>query len=210
MKYVNWRRFWLCFAILEVVVFCAGCSASWLGAVSALLPALESAIAAALSFVAALNGKTVSASVTASIQKIGEDVKAQIANVQALIADYKNAATTGLLSQIQAVFQGITDNLASILSSFNVTDQASVSKFTALIGLAVAAAQSIVALLPLVAAKLASNESPAQLETEDKLAAASVNSVHDGLKQAYQAIRNTATDSKDVNAALKTLPASLP
>lgn len=210
MKYVNWHRFWLCFALLEVVVFCAGCSASWLGAVSALLPALESAIAAALSFVAALNGKTVSASVTASIQKIGEDVKAQIANVQALIADYKNAATTGLLSQIQAVFQGITDNLASILSSFNVTDQASVSKFTALIGLAVAAAQSIVALLPLVAAKIESGATPAQLAAEDKMATGAVNDVHKGLQQAYQAIRNTSTGSADVNAALKTLPASLP
>lgn len=210
MKYVNWHRFWLCFALLEVVVFCAGCSASWLGAVSALLPALESAIAAALSFVAALNGKTVSASVTASIQKIGEDVKAQIANVQALIADYKNAATTGLLSQIQAVFQGITDNLASILSSFNVTDQASVSKFTALIGLAVAAAQSIVALLPLVAAKIESGATPAQLAAEDKMATGAVNDVHKGLQQAYQAIRNTSTGSADVNAALKTLPTSLP
>lgn len=206
---INWRRFLLCFAVLQTVVFVAGCSASWLGAVSALLPALESAVAAAVSFVMALEGKTVPAAVSAAVQKIGNDIAAQITNVQALIADYKAAASTGLLSQIQAVFQGITANLASILSAFNVTDSASASKLTALIGLAVAAAQSIVALLPLVMAKLASGAPASELEAEDKMAAASVGAVKKALEENYVTIRSAPTDNEAVNEALASLPASI-
>lgn len=206
---INWRRFLLCFVVLQSIVFVAGCSASWLGAVSALLPALESAVTAAVSFVVALEGKTVPAAVSAAIQKIGSDIATQITNVQLLIADYKAAATTGLLSQIQTVFQGITTNLASILSAFNVTDQASVSKLTALIGLAVAAAQSIVALLPIVMAKLASGAPMSELQAEDKMAAASVSAVKGALQENYVVIRSTPTDNEVVNEALASLPTSI-
>jgi len=206
---VNWKRFILVFSILQVVFLCAGCSGTWLTAVSALLPALEAAITAAISFVAALEGKTVSASVSAAIQKIGSDVSAQIANVKTLIADYQAAASTGTLSQIQAVFQGIVANLANILSAFNVTDPASTSKFTQLVGLCVAAAQAIIALVPLVAAKLASGASPEELTADDMIATKTVTQATAALKETYVAIISQKTTSDVVNTALDSLPRTI-
>lgn len=207
---LNLRKFFIVFGLLQVAFLFAGCSAAWLGAVSALLPALEGAVSAAIAFVLALEGKTVPASVSAAIKRIGDSVATQITNVQTLIADYKNAASTGLLSQIQAVFQGILDNLASILAAFQVTDSNTVSKFTALIGLAVAAAQAIFGLIPLVGTALASGASRAVLEAQDKEAAAHITSAHQGLQSAYKVIRDTPTANADVNDALNTLPTSLP
>lgn len=206
---MNWRKFWIVFGLLQVALLFAGCSAAWLGAVSALLPTLETVVSAAISFVVALEGKTVPASVSSAIQKIGADIAAQIANVQTLIADYKAAATTGLLSQIQAVFQGIVDNLGSILSAFQVSDTTTVGKLTQLVGLAVAAAQAILALIPLVAAKIASGASRAELEAEDKLAASNVKQVENGLKTAYIQVISEPTTNADVNQALNSLPRSV-
>lgn len=205
----NWRKFFTIFGLLQVMFWFAGCSAAWLGAVSGLLPALESVVSAAIAFVLALEGKTVPASVSAAIQKIGADIQAQIANVQTLIADYKNAASTGLLSQIQAVFQGIIDNLGSILTAFQVSDTATVSKLTQLVGLAVAAAQAIVALIPMVINKMASGASHAELEADDKLAAVSVGNFQKGLKEGYVHVVTEPTANADVNAALDSLPRSI-
>jgi hypothetical protein len=207
---VNWRKFLLYFTLFQAVLLMAGCTASWLGAVSALLPALEAAVSAAVSFILALEGKTVPAGVTAAVQKIAADIAAQITNVQALIADYKAAASQGVLAQIQAVFQGIVTDLTSILSGFNVTDPSTVSKFTALVGLAVAAVQAIIGLIPLVSVAMSSGASPAVLEAQDKEATAHIVNAHKSLQQAYKVIRNSATDSTDVNSALQTLPPSLP
>jgi len=208
MKF-NFRKFLLCFAILQAVVFVGGCSATWLTAVGALLPALEAAVAAAISFVVALEGKTVPPAVSAAIQKIGADIKAQIANAQTLIADYQKAATTGLLSQIQAVFQGVVDNLASILSAFNVTDSASISKFTQLVGLCVAAAQAVLAMIPLVAAKLALPATQSQLEHEDKVAASTIQLTNKTMQETYRIIVSEDTPSAIVNEALATLPKTI-
>jgi len=203
---VNWRRFLLCFVVLEAIVFVAGCSAAWLSAVSALLPALDIAVGAALSFVVALEGKTVPASMSAAIQKIFADVKAQIVNAQTLIADYQNAASTGVLSQIQAVFQGIVTNLNSILAAFNVTNSAAVTKFTQLVTLCVSAVTAIIGVIPIVAAKLTSGATAQQLEAEDKEAAVHIKAGEKMYKEAYHVIVSTPTGDPDVNAALAALP----
>lgn len=207
---INWRRFWTVFGLLQVALFVCGCTAAWLGAVSALLPSLEAAVSAVIALVMGLEGKTVPVSTSAAIQKIGSDIAAEITQVQTLIADFKASASTGLLSQIQAVLQGILTNLADILSGANVVDSATVSKITALVGLAVAAAQAIIGLVPLVAKAMTSGASDAVLEAQDKEAAAHIGNVHKGLQEAYSVIRNTPTESADVNTALESLPAQLP
>ena len=211
---INARNFWTTFAflyaLLLITTVASGCSAAWLGAVSALLPALEAAVSAAVAFVAALEGKTVPATVTATIKKIGDDIAAEIVQVQQLIAAYQSAATTGTLSQIEAVMQAILNNLSSILGAGGIVDSSTVSKLTALIGLAVAAAQSIFALIPLVGTALTSGASRTVLEAQDKEAAAHIGAAHKGLQQAYVIIRDTPTESADVNSALSALPTSLP
>lgn len=211
---VNWRKFLftfsLMYAILLVATLASGCSAAWLGAVSALLPALEAAVTAAVAFVAALEGKTVSASVTAAIQKIGADIAGEITNVQQLIASYQANASTGTLSQIQAVFQSIVVNLGSILTNAQITDSATTSKLTQLVGLAVAAAQAILGFIPLVSAKLSQpGVTREELEADDKVATQHVKQVEEGLKTAYQAFVTEKTGQVDVDAALAKLPQSL-
>jgi hypothetical protein len=211
---LNARKFWATFVfvyLLLLTVTCvSGCSAAWLSAVVALLPSLEAAVSAAIAFVAALEGKTVPASVSAAIQKIGDDIAAEVANVQQLIAAYKANASTGTLSQIQAVMGAIVTNLGNILTGASITDSATVSKLTALVGLAVAAAQAIAALIPLVTSAMQSGASRQVLEAQDKEAAAHIESAHSALQQAYVVIRTSPTQNADVNTALSVLPTSLP
>lgn len=212
-RWFNFRRFLLVFTILQVATILVGCSAAWLGAVDGLLPALSAAVEAVVAFLAALEGKTVSTAFLNAVQKIQQDIAAQITNVQTLIADFKNAATGAqgsILAQIQAVLQGILTNLGSILSGANITDSATVSKLTALVGLAVAAAQAIFGLIPLVSAAISSGASRDVLEAQDHEAAAHVENAHKGLQSAYKIIRDTPTENADVNTALGALPAGLP
>lgn len=206
---LNIRKFMQYYAVFLIMLFCAGCSAAWLGAVSALLPALEAAVGAAISFVLALEGKTVPPAVAAAIKKIGDDIATEISNVQALIAAYKSSASTGLLSQIQAVFNAIGANLASILTGLNVTDSSTVSKITQLVALATAAVQAILALVPMVIVKLESGASPEELGREDKIASAAVQVTTKTLKETYVSIVSEYTENPDVNAALDSLPRSI-
>lgn len=206
---LNVRKFITLFLFLETCILLTGCSAAWLGAVSAMLPALETAVVACISFVAALEGKTVSADVAAKIKQIGSDIQAEIANVQQLIAQFQANADSGILAQINAVFSGITTNLGNILSAANVTDSSTIAKITSLVGLAIAAVQAITGLIPVATQKLKS-ASKSELAHYDKVAAVSVDNAHNGLKEAYKIVRDTPTENADVNAALATLPAQLP
>lgn len=210
----SWRKFWVTFGftymLLLIATIVSGCSAAWLGAVSALLPALEAAVSAAIAFIMALEGKTVPPAVTAAIKKIGDDIAAEVTQVQQLIAAYKSAASTGTLSQIQATMQAIVTNLGAILTGASITDSSTVAKLTALVGLAVAAAQAVIGLIPLVTGALTSGASTQVLEAQDKEAAAHITSAHSALQQAYVTIHNTPTENADVNSALSALPASLP
>lgn len=209
-RWLNLRRFLLVFTVLQVCVLLGGCTAAWLSAVNSLLPALQTAVSAVVAFIAALEGKTVSTAFVDAAKRVQADVAASITNAQTLIGDFQKTASTGLLSQIQAVFQGIVDNLNSILTGLSITDSATVNKLTALVGLAVAAAQSIVALIPVVYAKLESGASHAALEAEDKVASNAIGEAHKLLKSTYHAIVSEPTESEPVNAALSVLPQNLP
>jgi hypothetical protein len=215
MKGFNVRKFLVTFAFLYMlmlfVTLASGCSAAFLGAISALIPALEAAISAAVAFVTALNGKTISASVTSAIQAWGTKVQGLIANLQSIITAAQGQSSAGVIAEIQAAMQAILSAITSILPEFNVTDSATVSKFTELLGLGVAAVQAILGFIPLVQAKLATpgitNE---QLAAEDQVAKVHINNAHKVLQSTYKVIRDEQTASVDVNAALTTMPASLP
>ena len=215
MKVFNVRKFFVTFAFLYAlmlaVTFASGCSAAFLGAISALIPALEAAISAAVAFVVALEGKTVSASVSATIQAWGTKVQGLISNLQAIITAAAGQSSAGVIAQIQAAMQAILSAITSILPEFNVTDSATVSKFTELLGLAVAAVQAILGFIPLVQAKLATpGITDEQLEAEDQVAKTHINNAHKTLRETYKVIRDEQTASVDVNEALTAMPASLP
>jgi hypothetical protein len=206
---VNWKRFLLVFAILQLALFGAGCTASWITAANALVAPLSAAISALFSFIAALENKTVPASVNTAIQKIGADVQVQLANLKTLLSTAASNASAGILSEIQAVINGIVSNLNSILTGFSITDSATIAKITQFVGLGVTALQAILALVPLFGSELAGKLSPLAAELADKHAAAALNVASTTLQETYAAIVAEYTTEAAVNAALDTLPRKL-
>jgi hypothetical protein len=212
---VNWKKFAtrlaFVYAVTFAVMFLGGCSAAFLGAISGLLPGLAAAIEAAVTFVASLEGKTVSPTLNTKVQQWGTNIAGLISNLQTIIAAAKGATATTVISQIQAVLQSILSNMSSILSDFNVTDSATVSKFTSLVGLGVALVQTILGLIPIAQATMArASVTAEQLKAEDSEATTHIKAAHKGMQEAYKVIRNTATTNGDVNTALNTLATSLP
>lgn len=211
---VNWRKFWRTFGLLYVVALIAttvsGC-AGILATISGLLPALEAAIMAAVSFVSALEGKTVPATLSGTVKQWGNNVAGLIANIQSIIAAAAGQATAGVIAQIQAVMQQIQSSISSILAEFNVTDGATVSKFTSLLGLGVALVQTILGLYPVAMALVSrSGVSDEQLKAEAQEADTHVKNAHKSVQDAYKVIRDTPSSNADVNSALSALPTALP
>jgi hypothetical protein len=208
---MNWKKFVFIFAVLQVCFLSIGCSPAILGAISALIPGLVTLVNAAVSFVMALEGKTVPASVSASVQKWSASVADLISQLQGIITAAAGKATTGVISQIEAVMQQIQSSITSILADFNVKDSATVSKFTSLINLGLGVVATILALIPATSLLLARTDvTKQQLVEEDALAAAHVKNGHKGMQAAYKIIRDTPTENGDVNAALLGMPAALP
>jgi hypothetical protein len=215
---VNWRKFITRFAFMYgitlAVMFLGGCSAAFLGVISGLLPALAAAVEAAVSFVASLEGKTVSPTLSAAVQKWAANVAGLITNLQNIISAAQGAATTSVIAAIQAAMQAISSAMSSILSEFNVTDSATVSKFTSLVGLGIALVETILGLIPVAQAKLAAIEkagaSKEQLAAEDKEVSTHLKNAHKAMQEAFVVIRTSPTANPDVNAALLELPVALP
>jgi hypothetical protein len=208
---VNWKRFVFIFAVLQICFLSVGCSASILGAISALIPGLVTLVNAAVSFVMALEGKTVPANVSAAVQKWSSNIAGLISNLQGIITAASGKATSGVIVEIEAVMQQIQSSITSILSEFNVKDSATVSKFTSLINLGLGVVATILALIPATSLLLTrTGVTKAQLVEEDALASAHVKNGHKGMQAAYKIIRDTPTENGDVNVALLGMPAALP
>jgi phage tail sheath protein FI len=206
---LNVRKFWMLFVLFNLVFLLSGCTASWIGAIEALLPAVSAAVSAILSFVLSLEGKTVPASVTAAIQKIVGDVQTQLQNLSSLIATAQTGGAT-VISQIGAVLNGVLSNLGSILSGLSISDSSTIQKITELVGLAVSAVQAILAIVPLASAKLQAGMTTSEAEAFDKATATNVKHIHKGLQEGYKVVRTTETVNAEVNTALLAMPESLP
>jgi hypothetical protein len=205
---LNWKKFLAVFVLCNVVFLISGCSVSWIGAIQALMPAISAAISAAFAFISALEGKTIPASVTAAIAKIEADVTASLQNAQTILASITSNPSATVLQQVEAVFQAIVSNMNSILSGLSITDQSTIGKITSLVGLAVAAVEAVLGLIPL--AMKASALSVAEQVHADKAATVSIKNTHHVLQSTYHQVVSTPTESVDVNAALASLPQTLP
>jgi hypothetical protein len=205
---LNWKKFAGLFVLLNLVLFLGGCTASWIGAIQGLMPAIQAAITALFSFIGALEGKTIPASVTAFVQKLEQDVSTELTNVSSILATITANASQSVLSQIEAVFNTIITNLNSILSGLNVTDSSTIAKITDLVGLAVAAVEAVLTLIPL--AMKASTLSEEEQVHADKAATNSIKNTHKVLQQTYHTVVTTPTENVDVNTALAALPQTLP
>jgi hypothetical protein len=210
---INLKRFALVFLLCNAVLFISGCSVSWIGAIKSLMPAIQLAISAVFSFIASLEGKTIPVSVTAAIAKIEADVTASLQNVQTILAAITSNPDATTLQKIEAVFQAIVSSMNSILAGLSITDSSTVGKITSLIGLAIAAVEAVLGLIPL--AMKANTLSTTEQVHADKAATVSIKNTHKVLQQSYHAVVSnedgkTPTQSAEVNLALAALPQTLP
>jgi hypothetical protein len=179
--------------ICASLLLLCGCSATWVGALAAGLPTLLGMVTGIAAFIAALIGKTIPADVSTEMQTITGDVDTELQNAESLISQYQSAPGTNLIAQIQAILTGVIAKLGSILSGFNITDPETLSKLTVMIGLAVEAAQALLALIPLLTAAALQPSGPAL---------AALRSYHSNLKKAWNNIVSAKTGNPDVDAAL--------
>lgn len=211
MKF-NGKVFCRVFAILcllESFLFLAGCTGAWLTAVSSLLPSIGAVVNAIVAFVAALQGKTVSAAFSAAVTKWQANVAAEIANAESIINSLKQSTSTALVAQFQTVMQSVLKQFSSILAGVDITDSATVAKLTQFVGLGIAAINAVLALLPLAITKLEAKAPKQELEHYDKLAATATAQAVTTMKETYVAIIDEHTANVDVNSALDALPRSI-
>jgi hypothetical protein len=205
---IFWRVFTL-LTILEACFLLTGCTAAWLGAISTLLPTIGAVVNAIVAFVAALEGKTVSASTLAAVQKWETNVMTEINAAEALIAAAKQSAGPSIIAEIQAAMQSILSQFNSILSGVDVTDSSTIAKLTQFVALGVAAINAVLSLIPMALAKIKAGAPEDELRQYDRLGADAVKNATKTMRETYAAIRSEHTPSADVNAALDSLPKSI-
>ena len=152
----GWGRVGLAL-VLCVTMMLAACSTEWIGqeeVVAALIPAATNIVA----LVAALEGKSVSATDLQTIQKAGTQAGADLQLIQSLITAYQTAAETakpGILNQIQTAIGAVQANLQGLLPALHIQDAATQAKITAVVGIVLAEVQSLAAIVPLVSGNAA-------------------------------------------------------
>jgi len=207
---INWARFLMAFLVLETVILVAGCSAAWIGALQGMIPAIETIVNAAVAFIVALEGKTVSPTFSAAVQKWGSQISDLLTQLSALASSAAKSASTTVVTQIQSVMQTLSTTIGSILQDVDVTDPSTTSKFEQFVQLAIGAVGAVLAFIPLAVARIQAATSSADLEATDKDAKDTIDHCHKAAKTTYHAIVTQPTTQLDVNSALSTLPQELP
>jgi hypothetical protein len=157
--------------ILAVVLCCVlvftACSTTWIGQAEEIVAALVPAAGNVVALVAALEGKTVSASDLQAIQNAGTEAGADLQLIQSLITAYQKADASsqpGILNQIQSAIQAAQTNLQGLLAALHIKDAATQAKITAVVGLVLSEIQSLAAVVPLVTGNAAKSERVGQVK----------------------------------------------
>jgi hypothetical protein len=139
--------------VLCLTIAMAGCSTSWIATAEQIVSALIPAAANIVALVAALQGKSVSASDLQTIQNAGSQAGADLQLIESLIAAYQQAdeaSKPGILNQIQNAINAVQGNLQGLLPALHIKDAATQTKITAVVGILLAEVQSLAAIVPLV------------------------------------------------------------
>jgi len=204
---VNWKRFAGFFLLFSVVTFLSGCTASWVGAINALWPAIKIAIDALFAFLMSVT--TLPPGSLATVQKIEADVKASLENATNLLDTLASSATATVTQEFKTALQFIMTNLQSILTGINVVDPGTVSTATKLIDAAIAAIEAILLFLPLLSSKMTKHASKEDLVAADKITSNGLSNAHKLLQHDYHAAVQPTGDAA-VDTALAPLPQTLP
>lgn len=130
-----------------------GCSTNWIGEAEQVVAAMIPATTNIITLVAALQGKTVSATDLQTIQNAGTQAGADLQLIQGLITAYQTADATakpGILNQIQTAIGAVQATLQGLLPALHIKDAATQTKITAVIGVVLSEVQSLAAIVPLV------------------------------------------------------------
>jgi hypothetical protein len=151
----NSNRFWRAGLglVLCVTITLAGCSTTWIAEAEQVVAALIPAAANIIALVAALQGKSVSATDLQTIENAGTQAGADLQLIQSLITAYQTADATakpGILNQIQTAINAVQANLQGLLAGLHIKDAATQTKITAVIGIVLSEVQSLAAIVPLV------------------------------------------------------------
>jgi len=144
--------------ILCATLMCTACSTAWMSEAEQIVAALVPAAANIVALVAALQGKSVSASDLETIQSAGSQAGADLQLLQSLIAAYQKAdaaAQPGILNQIQAAINAAQSTLNGLLPALHIKDAATQTKITAVVGIVLSEIQSLATIVPLADASAA-------------------------------------------------------
>ncbi len=150
--------------VLCMTMIWSACSTDWIGEAEEIVAALIPAASNIVALVAALQGKSVSATDLQTIQGAGAQAGADLQLIQSLIAAYQKADAAvkpGILNQIESAIGAAQGNLSGMLQGLHIKDAATQTKITAVVGLVLAEVQSLAAIVPVVAAPVAGAKIPA-------------------------------------------------
>jgi len=190
--------------VLCIAMVLAGCSTSWINEAEQIVAALIPAAANLVTLVAALEGKSVSATDMATIQNAGTQAEADLQLVQSLIAAYQKAdasAKPGILNQIQSGILAAQGNLQGVLPALHIKDTATQTKITAVVGIVLSEVQSLAAVVPVVQA---GGETSAKIPALAVKSAASTGHVQvpltaDQFVKSYNATLTAKTGNADLD-----------
>lgn len=139
--------------VLCMTMIWSACTTDWIGEAEQIVAALIPAASNIVALVAALQGKSVSATDLQTIQSAGAQAGADLQLIQSLIAAYQKAdaaAKPGILNEIQSAISAVQGNLSGMLQGLHIKDAATQTKITAVVGLVLAEVQSLAAIVPVV------------------------------------------------------------
>jgi hypothetical protein len=149
---MKFAKAFLTLTLCATLVFTA-CSTAWISEAEQIVAALVPAAANIVGLVAALQGKSVSASDLETIQNAGAQAGADLQLLQSLIAAYQKADSAeqpGILNQIQAAINAAQVTMGNLLPALHIKDAATQAKITAVVGIVLSEIQSLAAIVPLV------------------------------------------------------------
>ncbi len=139
--------------LLCLTIGLAGCSTAWISQAEQIVAAMIPGAANLLTLVAALEGKTISATDLQTIQNAGTQAGEDLQLIQSLIAAYEKADATaqpGILNQIESAIVAAQGSLEGLLPALHIKDTATQAKITAVVGILLSEVQSVAAILPVV------------------------------------------------------------
>ena len=143
----------LLFALFNLTLLLTGCTDTWVSSANGIISALIPAINAALAILAAF-GIGVSPEALAAIQAWGTSAQNTLTNVVKPAIDAYNTAAAAtqatLLTEIDAALNSIVSGLSTTLAAIHVTDPASQAKITAIFAVIQAFMVSLINLIPVL------------------------------------------------------------